>query len=266
MQCACTLTHYQLANSAPIYLHTCSLPNLTKSQNSPYLLHLQLFVFLVRHDALLPCVVLLTSKLGGESPSVQSPIYGTKPSFHGQHANRPPDRPQFTRPPVHHNPGNILTAFKEATGRSDRLQKQAPPSAPSRPGPASSSRSGSTVQSSLKYTPSPEASAAAPKPLGKDKANETPMLAPGAVKPPLSSLAHKLTARVEQASGALNSSPAKSGFPPANPGVSDQRVASPVAADPMSPSSVASHDSRPVNTPRSDHTENDWDDVNQDKN
>jgi len=188
------------------------------------------------------------------------PVTSKKPLFHGQPAYRTPGPPQFTRP-FHHKSGNILTAFNEATGRSGRLQKQAPPLAPSRPGSASSSQPGPTVQSSPKYTPSPGASAAASKRLGQDKANETPMPAPGAVKPPLSSLAHELTVRLEQASGVPNSSPVKSGFPPANPGVSDPPVASPVATDPMSPSSVASHDSRPVNTPRSD-----WGDVGRDKN
>ncbi|KAL3962969.1 hypothetical protein ACCO45_004492 [Purpureocillium lilacinum] len=174
------------------------------------------------------------------------PVTSKKDPFHGQLAHHPPGPPQFPRPPFHHNPGNIALAFTKATEPSGRLQKQAPPSSPSRPGSASSSQSGSTVQSSPKYTPS-GASAAAPKHLGQDKPNETPMLAPGA-------------------SGAQNSSPVKGGFPPANLGVSDQRVASPVAAEPVSPSSVASHDSRPVNTPRSGHTEIDWEDVNWDKN
>ncbi|PWI64663.1 hypothetical protein PCL_08672 [Purpureocillium lilacinum] len=193
------------------------------------------------------------------------PVTSKKDPFHGQLAHHPPGPPQFPRPPFHHNPGNIALAFTKATEPSGRLQKQAPPSSPSRPGSASSSQSGSTVQSSPKYTPS-GASAAAPKHLGQDKPNETPMLAPGAMKPPPPFLVHELTARLEQASGAKNSSPVKGGFPPANPGVSDQRVASPVAAEPVSPSSVASHDSRPVNTPRSGHTEIDWEDVNWDKN
>ncbi|KAK4071577.1 hypothetical protein Purlil1_13366 [Purpureocillium lilacinum] len=193
------------------------------------------------------------------------PVTSKKDPFHGQLAHHPPGPPQFPRPPFHHNPGNIALAFTKATEPSGRLQKQAPPSSPSRPGSASSSQSGSTVQSSPKYTPS-GASAAAPKHLGQDKPNETPMLAPGAMKPPPPFLVHELTARLEQASGAKNSSPVKGGFPLANPGVSDQRVASPVAAEPVSPSSVASHDSRPVNTPRSGHTEVDWEDVNWNKN
>ncbi|PWI64344.1 hypothetical protein PCL_11259 [Purpureocillium lilacinum] len=208
---------------------------------------------------------LATESATDSTHAAARPVTSKKPLFHGQPAYRTPGPPQITRP-FHHKSGNILTAFNEATGRSGRLQKQAPPLAPSRPGSASSSQPGPTVQSSPKYTPSPGASAAASKRLGQDKANETPMLAPGAVKPPLSSLAHELTVRLEQASGVPNSSPVKSGFPPANPGVSDPPVASPVATDPMSPSSVASHDSRPVNTPRSGHTENDWGHVGRDKN
>ena len=201
-----------------------------------------------------------------QSVSLPAPGTGTKPPFCGQRGAPPvPPPPHMLQRPFKADRGNIYHASTQATAPFTRHQQRAPLPVPSHLGSPSSSRSASTVQSGPRHTTPPAAFAAAPRLLGQDRPNEPPILAPGAVKPPRSFPAHEFTALLERTSKSPDSSPVDS-FPPSNLGASDQRVASPRAAEPVSPSSVASHDSRLVDTPRSGHTDNDWEGVNWDKN